>query len=128
MAAQGTLEITLLSGACCNPSLASAEKDLEKKIGMAARELGLDARVEVVSLSAVLAGQAAVTDSQSQVIRAMFQRYGARMAPAAMTGSRFLFAGGVPTVEKMLSILQGVQPAEPRPVVSGCSCGGSCCG
>ena len=133
MADQGNLEITLLSGSCCNPSLVQTEKDLEKRLALVIRELGLHARVKLVSLSEVLAGKGTVTEEQAQLIQAMFQRYGARLAPAAMIGKRFLFAGGSPSNEKLADMLKTVQPTEPaRPVerprfTGGCGCGGGCC-
>ena len=127
------LEITLVSGACCAPSLARVEKDLEERLRQTIQQLGLEAEIKVVSLRAVLAGKASVADDQSQMILAMFQKYGAKLAPAALIGKRFLFAGGAPSNDKLTEMLKTVQPTEPaRPVerprfTGGCGCGGSCC-
>ena len=51
-------EIVMVSGSCCSPSLAGVEKDLEARIRQTVADLGIDAEVNVVSLGAVLAGEA----------------------------------------------------------------------
>ncbi len=120
MGQQKTLEILMVSGACCSPSLATMEKDLEKHLRQAIEQLGLQAEVRVVSLGAVLNGKATVTGEQSQLINALFQKYGARFAPAGLVDTRVLFAGSAPAPEKLKGILEALQPATefpmPRPV------------
>jgi len=101
-------EIILVSGACCMPSLSGVEKDLEQRLRQKAVELGIQAEVNVVSLSAVLAGNAPIAKEQARLIQALFQKYGARMAPAGLVGERVLFAGGAPTSEKLGAMLQAL--------------------
>ena len=102
------LEIVMVSGACCVPSLARTEKDLEAHILQTVEQLSLDAEVKVVSLGSVLAGNDSLAKEQSQLIQALFQKYGARFAPAGLVDNRVLFAGGAPTPDKLKEILEGV--------------------
>jgi len=101
-------EIVMVSGSCCVPSLARTEKDLEKRIRETVAELEIDAEVNVVSLGAALAGDAPVAQEQTALIQALFQKYGARMAPAGLVGKRVLFAGGAPAPEKLTALLESL--------------------
>ncbi len=106
MEAQGTLEIVMVSGACCSPSLATVEKELEKHLRQTVEQVGLAAQVRVVSLGSVLARKASLDTEQEQLIQAMFQKFGARFAPAGLVGNRVLFAGGAPGPNKLKEILE----------------------
>ena len=101
-------EIVMVSGSCCSPSLAGAEKDLEKRLRETVADLDIDSEVTVVSLGAVLAGEAPVAQEQMALLQAMFQKYGVRMAPAGLVGKRVLFAGGAPAAEKLTSLLESL--------------------
>ena len=98
----------MVSGACCSPSLARTEKDLEKRFEEAIDLLDLDATVTVVSLGSLMAGKASISQEQMQLIQALFQRYGAKFAPAALIEDRVLFAGGAPTTEKLVELLKAL--------------------
>lgn len=108
MESQKTVEIVLVSGACCAPSLAQVEKELEERLKQTIQELSLDAKVTVVSLSSVLSGKASVAEDQAQLIQALFQKYGARFAPAGLVDKRVLFAGGAPAPDKLKTALEGL--------------------
>ena len=101
-------EIVMVSGSCCSPSLAGVEKDLEKRLRETIAELKIDAEVNVISLGAVLAGEAPVAQEQTALLQAMFQKYGVRMAPAGLVGKRVLFAGGAPAAEKLTALLESL--------------------
>jgi len=101
-------KIVMVSGSCCDPSLARVEKDLEKRIREMVVELEIDAEISVVSLGSVLAGDAPVAQDQATLLQALFQKYGARMAPTGLVGRRVLFAGGAPDSDKLTKLLQSL--------------------
>lgn len=102
------VKIVMVSGACCVPSLAKTEKELETQMWQTVEELGLEAEVSVVSLGAVLAGNDSLATEQSQLIQALFQKYGTKFAPAGLVDKRVLFAGGAPAADKLKEILAGI--------------------
>lgn len=103
-----TVEIILVSGACCSPSLAHVERELEKQLWQTVEQFGLDAEVRVVSLSSVLAGKASLANGQENLIQALFQKYGAGFVPAALVDTRVLFAGGAPPPNKLKEVLKAL--------------------
>ena len=105
---QTKVEIVMVSGACCVPSLAKTEQDLEKRIWLTVEELGLDAEVNAVSLGSVLAGNDSLSKEQSQVIQVLFQKYGTKFAPAVLVDKRVLFAGNAPAPDKLKEILEAL--------------------
>jgi hypothetical protein len=103
-----TSEIVLVSGTCCRPSLARMEKKLERQLRATIEEMNLDTGVRIVSLSSVLAGEAPLADGQAELVHALFQKYGARFAPAGLVDQRVLFAGGAPTPDELKETLTGL--------------------
>jgi len=105
---QTKVEIVMVSGACCAPNLANTEKDLEARILQTIEQLDMDAELKIVSLGAVLAGDDSLAVEQSQLIQALFQKYGARFAPAGLVDKRVLFAGSAPAQDKLKEILEAL--------------------
>ena len=101
-------KIIMVSGVCCDPSLARVEKDLERRIRETVLELGLSAEVNIVSLGSVLSGDAPVSQEQLTLLQALFQKYGSRMAPTGLVGKRVLFAGGAPDSVKLTRLLESL--------------------
>jgi len=96
-----TLRVVLVSGACCMPHLALLDKELEKNVQEAAGQLTVRVEAKTVSLSAVLHGKDDLNPKQRGQIRSLFQKYGARLAPAVLIGDEIRFAGNVPTVGQL---------------------------
>lgn len=105
MEEQEAFEIVMVSGACCSPSLAAVEKELEKQLRQTIEQVGLPAEVRIVSLGAILAHKASLSAEQEQLIHAMFQKYGARFAPAGLVDKQVLFAGSAPTPSKLKELV-----------------------
>ena len=108
MEEQKKIVIMLVSGACCSSSLAQADKLAEQRLRQAIEQAGIAAGVTVVSLSGVLAGTALVSTEEVQVIRALFQKFGLRFAPAALVGKRVLFVGSAPAPGVLEGLLQSL--------------------
>ncbi len=96
-----TLRVVLVSGACCMPHLALLDRQLEKNIQHVAGQIATKVEVRTASLSAILAGGESLNAQQRGQVLALFQKYGARLAPAVLIGDQVRFAGGVPTVEQL---------------------------
>lgn len=96
-----TLQIVLISGACCAPHLAQLDKELEGNVQQAIEQSGAKAEVRSVSLSALLSGGGSVTAPQQRQLLSLFQKYGAKLAPAVLIGDQVRFAGSVASVEQL---------------------------
>ena len=114
MEKENRLQVITVSGACCMPHLARQDQILEKNLQEALGQLGIVVEVQKVSLSAVLAGGGALTAKQREQILALFQRHGARCAPAVLINDQVRFAGKQPTVEQLKEALQAVAPPQAR--------------
>jgi hypothetical protein len=102
---QTKVEIVMVSGACCAPNLAKTEADLEARILQTIQQLDMDAELNIVSLGAVLNGEDSLAAEQSQLIQALFQKYGVKFTPAGLNGTKVLFAGGASEADKMKELL-----------------------
>ncbi len=98
---EATLEVVLVSGACCMPHLALLDRELEKTIQQAASQIAAGVEVRTVSLSAVLNGEESLNVQQRGQVVTLFHKYGAKCTPAVLIGDHVRFAGGVPTVEQL---------------------------
>lgn len=101
MDTNATLRITLVSGACCVPHLARLDKALAENVRQAIERVGAEAEVRTVSLGAVLGGEESLSAQQRQQVLSLFQKYGARLAPAVLIGEQVRFAGAVPGVDQL---------------------------
>ncbi len=100
-----TLQITLVSGACCSPALGQLDKELDQNVQQAIDRAGAKVEVSRVSLSHVLHDAHSLNAQQRRQVLALFQKYGARLAPAVLIGERVRFAGSVPSVEQLSEAL-----------------------
>lgn len=101
----GRMEIVILSGACCIPSLAASDKHMEKNIQEALERSGINAKIRTITLSSVLQGKDLV-EQQGQV-NALFQKHGVKFAPALLIDGKLQFMGGVPTTDQIQTKLTG---------------------
>ncbi len=106
MAEKNALQVVTISGACCMPHLAQADKKLEKCLQEAAGQLAMDIDVNKVSLSALLAGKGGLAPKQRDLVLALFQRHGAAFTPAVMIDDQMVIAGRLPTVDQLKEALQ----------------------
>ncbi len=112
MAEKNALQVVTISGACCMPHLAQADKKLETSLQEAAGQLAMAVDVHKVSLSALLAGKGGLTPKQRDLVLALFQRHGATFAPAMLINDQVCFAGKLPTVDQLKEALQNAAPAQ----------------
>jgi len=96
-----TLQVIVVSGACCMRHLALLDKELEKNIQQASAQVAATVQVRTVSLSALLHGGESLNPQQRRQVLSLFHKYGARFAPALLIGDQVRFAGSVPTVEQL---------------------------
>jgi hypothetical protein len=99
-------EVVVVSGACCMPHLAKADKAVERTLDQVIGETGLAILVRKVGLSELLTGGGDLPAPQRQQVLALFQRYGAGFTPAVMIDGRVRFAGIQPTVSQLKEALQ----------------------
>ncbi len=95
------LQITIVSGACCNPHQARYDKDLEANLIEAAAQAGITLDLQTVSLTAVLNNSDPLSDGERAQVQRLFQRSGAGFSPAVLFNQRVQFAGGVPSVDQL---------------------------
>ncbi len=95
------VQVITVSGACCMPHLAQADRVLAKTMQEAIAKAGVPVEVRKVTLSGILANSEGLTPRQQASIMALFNRYGAACAPAVFVGEEIKFAGKQPTVEQL---------------------------
>ncbi len=99
------LEIVLVSGACCSPSLRRQDQKLEKNLQQAVEQLGIVAAVKKVSLSDLLGDPHVLPEKQQEQVLALFREYGTGFTPAVLVAGEVRFAGDVPSVEQLKETL-----------------------
>lgn len=102
---QTPIKVVTVSGACCMPHLAQADRVLAKTLKEAITSASIPVEVRKVSLSGILANSEGLTPKQQASIMALFNRYGAACAPAVFIGEELKFAGKQPTVEQLKDAL-----------------------
>lgn len=97
------MKITILSLTCCNPALAVYDQQYLSKIKEALEKVGVEAQVEVVTGTDAFFG---LKLSYIRKLKPLFDKYGTAVAPALFINEELMLYGGVPTVERLVEILE----------------------
>ncbi len=92
------MRITVLSMACCNPSLAVYDQQYVSKINEVLEKTNVQAKVEVVSGTDAFFGMKL---SYIRKLGPLFNKYGMAVAPALFINEDLVLYGGVPPVGKI---------------------------
>lgn len=104
------MKITILSLACCNPSLAVSDQQYFTRIKEALEKTGVEAEIETVSGSDAFLG---FKTGYIRKLWPLFNKYGMAVAPALFINKELMLYGGVPTVEKLIEIIKNANKSEP---------------
>ncbi|MCJ7608164.1 thioredoxin family protein, partial [Candidatus Bathyarchaeota archaeon] len=96
-------KITILSLACCDPSLAVYDQQYVSRIKEATSKIGVEAEVEVISGADAFFG---LKVGYMRKLRPLFDKYGTAVAPALFIDGELVLYGGVPTVEKLAEVIE----------------------
>lgn len=92
------MRLTILSMACCNPSLAKFDEKYLELISQVLKETGIEASVDLVhATEARMIPSYAFTGA----ILPLFSKYGQAVTPALFINESLTLYGGVPTAEKL---------------------------
>jgi len=103
------MKITILSLACCNPSLAVSDQQYITRINEALGKTSIEADIEMVSGSDAFLG---FKTGYIRKLWPLFNKYGMAVAPALFINKDLVLYGGVPTVEKLIEVIKNVNKSE----------------
>ncbi len=97
------MRLTILSFACCNPGLATHDKEYALRLKEAAEKVGVNAEIDLVHVTdALMSGHYAYMSP----IVPLFKKYGAAVTPALFINQKLVLYGGVPTIEKLMDAIK----------------------
>ena len=108
MESTSTLQILIVSGACCSPNLTHQDQMLEKALAEALKDIGNGFEVRKVSLSHALHSKDGLTAKQHELILALFQMHNTRFTPALFLNDEVKFIGKIPSVEQLQDALKNI--------------------
>ena len=103
-----TLNVTILSFACCNPKFGIYDKQYIDRLREAGTQLGIEIKLDMVH-----ATEAMMTPDRFTWMgeaTSLFMKYGAAIAPALFVNHHLELYGGVPTLEKLVETLKKYLP------------------
>ena len=94
-----TINIVILSGSCCNPSLASVDGKIQARIEELAEKNKLKAYISVVTISAAaFGGVVGVSKEVDKSIRNLIADKGMSILPITLFNGNIAFYGGLASV------------------------------
>jgi len=97
------MKITVLSLACCDPALAVYDQQYISRIKEALGKVNVEAQVEVVAATEAFFG---LKLGYVRKLWPLFNKYGTAVAPALFINGELMLYGGVPTVEKLVEVIE----------------------
>jgi len=97
------LKITILSLACCNPALAVYDQQYISRIKEALSKIDVEAQVEVIAATDAFFG---LKVGYIRKLWPLFNKYGTAVAPALFINGELALYGGVPSVEKLVEVIE----------------------
>jgi len=99
------MKITVFSVACCspNPAFASYDQQYISKIKEALKRINVEAQVELVAATDAFFG---LKVGYFRKMWPLFNKYGEAAAPALFINGELTLYGGVPTVEKLVEVIE----------------------
>jgi len=109
------MRITVLSLACCNPALAVYDREYLSRIGEALKRTAIEAQVDLLSASDAFFG---VRSGHVRKLWPLFNKYGTAVAPALFINDELMLYGGVPSVERLVEIIDNAKKRTVEPPTS----------
>lgn len=97
------LRLTILSFACCNPALAVHDKRYIDLIKEAAEKAGVETEIDIVHATEARLSMKYMFMAE---IMPLIQKYGQAVTPALFINEKLYLYGGVPTLERLLEVLE----------------------
>ena len=97
------MKITVISAACCNPSLALQDQEYISKIKEVLSKFNVEAQLEIIAASDAVFG---LKVNYVTKLMPLFKKYGMSVAPALFINDDLVFYGGVPSIEKLTEAIQ----------------------
>jgi hypothetical protein len=99
------MNIVVVSMACCNPALKPQDQLYLAKIREALAKTEVEAQVELVKATEMMAS---LGDDQLSALKPLIAKYGSAVAPAMFIDGELALYGGVPTLEKLISVISKI--------------------
>ena len=90
-----TVNVTILSGACCNPGLAGPDEKIQAKIKEIADKKGLQVNIAVISISAAAFGGLGLGADMAGAVRGLMANKGMAALPVVIFNDKIAFYGGL---------------------------------
>jgi hypothetical protein len=97
------MKITVLSAACCNPVSAPFDQQYIARIKEALDKTSVEAQVELLPATDAVFG---MRIGFVKKLWPLFNKYGLAVAPALFIDGELVSYGGVPTVEKLVQVIE----------------------
>jgi hypothetical protein len=102
------VNVTILSGACCNPSLAVLDEKVQNRINEVAGRNQLQVNISMVPISTAAFAGTGVSKEVGQSIRALINDKGMSVLPTVIFNGSIAFYGGLASAafiqEKLLEV------------------------
>ena len=103
-----TVNVIILSGSCCNPSLASVDDKIQTRIKELAEKSGLQTNISVVTISAAaFGGVIGVSKDVDTSIRSLIADKGMSVLPVVLFNGEIAFYGGLASAALIEEKLKG---------------------
>lgn len=102
------LRLTILSFACCNPTLAPYDQQYAERLKEALAATAIEADIDLVHATEA---QMSPRYAFLGAIKPLIAKYGQGVTPALFINSSLTLFGGVPTVEKLVETLEKAKVA-----------------
>lgn len=97
------MKITVLSVACCNPASVVHDQQYISRIKEALNKVSVEAQVELVTATDAFFG---LKLGYIRKMLPLFNKYGMAVAPALFINGELMFYGLIPTVEKLVEVIE----------------------
>lgn len=99
------VNVIVISGACCNPSLKVSDQEMLDIFELAAKELQISILQKVVSISSIAIGGLFFSDEMNQKITAIIKNHGTSVLPLAVIDGTKVVYGNIPQLEEAKLLL-----------------------
>jgi len=102
------VNVVILSGSCCNPSLANVDDKIQTRVKELAEKSELEVNISVVSISAAaFGGVAGVSKEVDESIRRLIANKGMSVLPVVIFNGKVAFYGGLASAVLIEEKLRG---------------------
>jgi len=102
------INVIILSGTCCNPSLASVDEKIQTQIKEIAKKGEIQVNISIITISAAaFGGIAGVSRGVDTFIRSLISDKGMSILPVVLFDGKVAFYGGLASVTLIEEKLKG---------------------